>query len=76
MGNRPHRDEGEGEAGTPGLSLTRYHTSLRCAIPSHSAISAAFATQGGVPRLRCPWAVLFDRFAVPEMRNFKTRKRG
>jgi len=23
MGNRPHRDEGEGEAGNPGLSLTR-----------------------------------------------------
>jgi predicted nuclease of restriction endonuclease-like (RecB) superfamily len=24
MGNRPHRDEGEGEAGFPGLSFTRY----------------------------------------------------
>jgi WD40 repeat protein len=25
MGNRPHRDEGEGEAGFPGLSFTRYN---------------------------------------------------
>jgi len=24
MGNRPHRDEGEGEAGFPGLSFTRF----------------------------------------------------
>lgn len=33
MGNRPHRDEGEGEAGIPGLSLTRSHT-LVCVAPS------------------------------------------